>query len=155
MSKFFFLLIGLAAMGTALLQPQDTSPEGLRAGIRAIMEKHGYVPSGQTDMGALTIARFSSPACGDVRVLPVSIQFQETALLRNSANDRRMFVYRGRVWTNVPPDRAVLSHLTEKFRQLTRLRPDPAIDTMLVVITPKTCGVPGIDWSAFWSAAAI
>jgi hypothetical protein len=46
-------------------------------------------------------------------------------------------------------------YLAEKFRQMTRLRPRPAIDTMLYIVLPKACRAPRIDWSRFWAPQAI
>jgi hypothetical protein len=155
MRKFAFLLIGLAAFASGLFQPQDRSPQAQHANIRATMESHGYTASGGIAMGrALTVTQFSSADCGNIRVLPVSIQFQEGVLLNDAGHpgDQHLFVYRNQVWAQAPRTQAVFSHWSEKFRQMARLKPDPATDTMLYIVTPKTCHAPQIDWSRFWVA---
>ena len=155
MRRFAFLLIGVAAIAAGLLQPQDRSPQVQQAGIRATMERHGYTASGRITMGrALAVTQFSSADCNNIRVLPVSIQFQESVLLKASERpgDQRLFVYRNQVWTHAPRTQAVFSHLAENFRQMARLRPASATDTMLYIVAPKTCRAPQIDWSHFWAA---
>ena len=110
--------------------------------------------SGRADIGtAVAVLKFSSRGCDNVRVLPVSILFQETVLLSRfqSPEDDRLFVYRNQVWKDVAQDQMALSHLSQRFLQMLRLRPDPAIDTMLYIVSPKKCGPRGIDWSQFWS----
>jgi hypothetical protein len=152
-----FFFIGLAGVGVALIQPDDQSPQAQRAAIRETMARHGYAASGRLDIGkALTIAKFSSPTCEDVRVLPVSILFQETALLRKSesADDDRAFFYINKAWKDDASNNVALSHLSQRFLQMIRLRPDPAIDTMLYIVSPKKCGVPQVDWSKFWGQRA-
>ena len=149
-----FNLIGLASIGAALLQPQALNAQAQRVRIQVTMERHGYVPLGRTDIGnAITIMKFASRGCDDIRVLPVSIQFQESALLRKSegAEYERIFVYRDKAWKDIARSDVAVSHLSQKFQQMMRLRPDPATDTMLYIVSPKKCGAIGIDWSEFWS----
>ena len=155
--RFFFALIGLAGMAVAMLQPEAPSPQAQRAHIQAVLERHGYVVSGRVDIGqALTITKFSSGGCDNVRVLPVSILFQETALLRNSeaAGDDTVFVYMNREWKEAASSSRALSHLSQTFFQMMRLRPDPAIDTMLYIAAPKKCRPGALDWSRFWAVRA-
>jgi hypothetical protein len=149
-----FAAIGLCAIGAALAQPEPLSPQAQRDRIQAAMESRGYAPSGRADIGkAVTVMKFSLPGCDGVRVLPVSVSFQETALLRQaeSAGDQRTFIYRDGVWKDAARGSVALAHLSEQFRQMIRAVPDPAIDTMLYVVAPATCGPVVIDWAPFWS----
>jgi hypothetical protein len=154
-----FAAIGLCAIGAALAQPEPLSPQAQRMRIQAAMESRGYAPSGRADIGkAVTIMKFSSPGCDGVRVLPVSVLFQETALLRQaeSAGDQRTFIYRDGIyrngaWKDAARGSVALAHLSEQFLQMVRVTPDPAIDTMLYVVAPGKCGPTAIDWAPFWS----
>jgi hypothetical protein len=155
--RLVFVLIGLAGMAVAMLQPEAPSPQAQRAHIQAALEKHGYVVSGQVDIGkALTITKFSYRDCDNVRVLPVSILFQETALLRNSENagDDTTFVYMNREWKDAASRRMALSHLEQTFLQMTRWTPVPALDTMLYIAASKKCRPGALDWSRFWATGA-
>jgi len=155
--RLIFVLIGLAGIGMAMRLPEAPSPQAQRAHIRTALEKHGYTVSGHIDIGkALTITKFSSGGCDNVRVLPVSVLFQEAALLRNSqmADDDTAFIYMNREWKNAASSRMALPHLAQTFLQMTRWTPVPAIDTMLYFAAPKKCRPQTLDWSRFWSAAA-
>jgi hypothetical protein len=153
-AALIFAAIGLCAIGAAVSQPEPLSPQAQRMRIQAAMESRGYVASGRADIGkAVTIMKFSSPDCDGVRVLPVSVSFQETALLRQaeSADDARTFIYRDGAWKDAARGSVALAHLSEQFRQMVRVTPDPAIDTMLYVVAPRKCGPTSIDWAPFWS----
>ncbi len=155
-ARTVFAVIGLCAIAVALLQPAPLSPEAQRARIQAAMQAHGYAVSGRADIGrAITVMKFSSAGCEDVRVLPVSVSFQETVLLRQaeSAGEERHFIYRDGAWKDAARGSVALAHLSEQFRQMLRASPDPAIDTMLYVAAPRTCAPTGVDWTRFWSRA--
>jgi hypothetical protein len=153
-----FIAIGLAGIGVGLLQPESETPQAQRASIQATMERRGYAAAGQADIGkVISIMKFSSGACDNVRVLPVSVLFQESALLGkfDSASDDHTIVYMDEAWRNSPSNPAVLSHLSQRFLQMIRLRPYPAIDTMLYIVSPKTCGNAPLDWSEFWNRKSL
>jgi hypothetical protein len=147
-----FIAIGLAAMGVGLFKPAPLNAKAQRASIAATMARHGFFPTAQSEIGnALIITEFSSPSCGPVRVLPVSMLFQEAALLPSGPHDRRFFVYRS--WSGSDPARAALLHLVERFRQMVRLEQNPAMDTMLYIVSPRACERLPSDWSGFWRGA--
>ncbi|HET7085323.1 MAG TPA: hypothetical protein VFI23_11170 [Rhizomicrobium sp.] len=155
-----FIAIGLAGIGMGLAQPAALSPKAQRAGIAAAMKRQGFSPSGEARIGnAITIAKFSSPSCRDVRVVPVSTLFQEAALLKASGapGDRRTFVYMDRSWSDSASGPASASagllHLSQRFRQMARFQDNPARDTMLYVLSSRSCGPLRLDWSDFWKRA--
>ena len=151
MRSAVFIAMGLVAVGVGLFEPTPLSAQAQRASIAATMARHGFFPSGQNEIGnALTITQFSSPGCDRVQVLPVSMLFQEAALLRSGPHDQRFFVYRDRSWSGSDPGRAALLHVAERFRQMVRLEQNPAMDTMLYIVSPRACGRLPRDWSGFW-----
>jgi hypothetical protein len=157
---FVFMLVGSAAAAIALLQPGEQSMLVQRNNIRSMMAKHGYVQLPNANMGnAVTVMKFSSSTCDDVRVLPVSVLFQESVLLKelSTAGDTHTFVYRDKRWENIDSaaDHAATSHLSQKFWQMFRVVPSPALDTMLYIVAPKKCGAATLfDWSGFWTSQA-
>ena len=124
------------------------------ARIQSIMRSRGYRavirPRGRGR--AINIMKFSSPSCPNVRIMPISTLLQEASLLSSArgSSDNQIFIYYDRAWTGATPDGIALSHLSQQFLQLIRVRPDPAIDTMLYVISPKKCGPFQTDWTQFW-----
>ena len=157
-ARLTFVAIGIAGIGAALVQPVPFRPLAQRARIEEIMRRHGYVASGQIHVGsALTIMKFSSPSCAAVRVAPVSTLLQEKLLLEGAgfAGGTQRFIYGHEAWEAGSQKSVAVSHLSQQFLQMIRVRPDPAIDTMLYVLSPKGCATSGVDWNQFWSPQPI
>jgi hypothetical protein len=152
-----FISIGLAGAAIALLQPDAQNMQAQRDSIRSTMAEHGYVASRNVDFGpAVAVMRFSSSTCDNVRVLPLSVLFQESVLLKevSNAGDSQTFVYWNERWKDSVASHVAVSHLSQQFLQMFRFAPAPAIDTMLYIVSPKKCGAALFDWSRFWASRA-
>jgi hypothetical protein len=155
-----FISIGLAAAAIALSQPDEQSIPAQRNHIRTIMAKHGYASLPNADIGdAVTVMRFSSSACDNVRVLPVSVLSQESVILKGlkSSGDVDTFIYIDKRWDSfdAATDHVATLNLSQKFLQMFRVVPSTRPDAMLYVIAPKKCGaVASFDWSGFWTGRA-
>lgn len=152
MTRFWpiFILIAAAATGAAFARPAPRDAGADR--LIAVAQRNGFVLTRHETQGnALSIFTFSSPGCRAMKILPVSVLLQETALLKGigAADDDRVFVYMQDRWALANSRPAAGALVWQQFVQMVRLRPRPAIDTMLYLVMPKNCrGQAG--WSEFW-----
>jgi len=147
-----FALMAIAAAGSALARAPAPTPKEDIVRLRQLLKHRDYDVNQVEWMGdALTIIHFSSGACRDMKVMPVSVVLQESALLKQvgAPADTRYFLYRDHIWRMSQQPPVALPHVAQQFLKIGHLRPRPALDTMLFFVLPKTCRVSQ-DWSEFW-----
>lgn len=149
-----FVLIAIAAAGAALARAPAPTPQDDLVHLERLLTHKAYAVNRVEAVGdALIIVHFSSRDCRDMKVMPVSVILQESALLQQigAPGDTRYFVYRGQHWRTSAQPPVALAHVGQQFLDIARLTPRPAMDTMLYFVVPKGCAAP-LDWSAFWQS---
>jgi hypothetical protein len=145
-----FALIAIAAAGSALARAPAATPKDDIDRLQQLLARKGYSVDRVEWVGdALTVIHFSSGDCRDMKVMPVSVILQESALLKNVSGEDRYFVYQQQVWkTSVKPP-VELPYIKRQLLEIAHRKPQPATDTMLYFAIPQHCRAP-LDWAQFW-----
>jgi hypothetical protein len=154
------LLFGLLIVLPAALDVSRAAPTigaDINATVIHLLAGQG-VPYRETRSfsgGSLTSLLFGLPGCAEpLQVIPTNHAFEARRLFDkvSEPGDVRLFAYLGKVSKEERDEWTFVEHLKYRFLELFLLSPYQVDGVMLMIVTPKDCDAPRINWSLAWNA---
>lgn len=153
--SFLFVMLVTVPAILAIFTTVPMVNVDIKTTVTQLLAKQGlrYRETRSFSDGSLISMLFELPKCAEpLQVIPTSNSFEARGLFDKAARpeDTRLFAYLGKVSREQSDRWTFREHLKHRLLELLSLSPYEDDRQMLLIVTPKDCNLPQIDWSLVW-----